>query len=209
MQFGAGSLTPGEGGGGGGEAGGGGGGGAGAGAGASGGDVASEVSITSWGATVEPASRLDSRSSVLVVVVIAKLTAPSPVTNDVTLAEDHDPLAVLMPDAIIAPRGGAFAYVIVVSPQAVDGTERTLNPTELVFVERRRSVAFVTEPGSPETLKRVKLRRVGETSALRAVASEVRLRPPAVDVGVGRGGERFRGRGPGVGRGKHQDEEKE
>jgi hypothetical protein len=46
---------------------------------------------------------------VLVDVVMAKLTAPSPLTNEVTPADAQELFAILTPDAIIEPRAGAFA----------------------------------------------------------------------------------------------------
>jgi len=113
------------------------------------------VSTTSCGAIDVPASRLLSDIPFPLVEVSATLRRPLLLTSDVTSTLTHCPDAKAPEEpAIVEPGAGAFAYVIVVSPQLLSATGRTEYPTGDAVVEFSRSVAFLIVPESPWRLKR-------------------------------------------------------
>src|ERR1035437_8833677 len=70
----------------------------------------------------------------------------------------------------LAPNGGAFASVIVVSPQGLLATEWASEPVDCALLAQPRRVAAVTVPLAPVTLKRKNERTTGEPSTRIVVA---------------------------------------
>ncbi len=113
------------------------------------------VVTTSCGAVAEPASRLLKAKPVESDVASAKLTSPFPATRGVTSRLTHCRDANAPTEDVAADAGaGAFAYVIVVSPQVLSDTPKTLTPTEEAEKEFTRRLAETTVPVRPCTLKR-------------------------------------------------------
>jgi hypothetical protein len=118
--------------------------------------VTALVSTSSFGrAEAVLASRAKSEVALEELVVTAKLTGPFPETSGVTSSESVAPAAYDPDEAVAtAAGGGAFAYVIVVSPQLELATPRTATPAVEPEFAVRTSVAFATAAVKPETSNR-------------------------------------------------------
>jgi hypothetical protein len=120
------------------------------------------VVITSCGGLAP--SLADRASAVEFVVESPKLTCPPAVTTDVTVTLVQTPVLTGPELPRLAPNGGALASTIVVSPQVLSATEKTVNPVDCELVGKIRKVALVTVPVTPERSKRRKERTTGEPS---------------------------------------------
>ena len=105
----------------------------------------------SWGGFA--LSRLAKLTAVLLVELRAKLTKPFEVTSDETSIETHVPVAIAPAEAAKVPGRGALLYVMVVSPQTLSPTPRTLRPLLKLLLAKTRRVALAMLP-IPWTLKR-------------------------------------------------------
>jgi len=105
----------------------------------------------SWGGFA--LSRLAKLTAVLLVELRAKLTKPFEVTSDETSIETHVPVAIAPAEPPMVPGRGALLYVMVISPQILSPTPRTLKPLLKLLLAKTRRVALAMLP-IPWTLKR-------------------------------------------------------
>src|SRR5450759_1063351 len=112
------------------------------------------------------------------VVERPKLICPPPVTTDVTVTLVQMPVLTGPELPRLAPNGGALASTIVVSPQVLSATEKTVKPIDCELVGKMRRVALVTVPVRPVRSKRRKERTTGEPS------TRIPVSVPRLVVGV-------------------------